>query len=237
MAGRWSGDGRPWLSRRLHRQHPDPRLLRRAVAVTVDVLWGFSGILTFGQSAFFGARRLCDRDRVHAVSGLGRARVLAALAVAVALAAAVAGLSAGSRSTQGSTPLYASVISLVLPIVLIQLLYSGGEFTGSSSGLVGFESLPLDLPRLGSGSPASARWRWRSLAWILCFSAMPDSLSSALRDNETRCAYLGIEPDADPDPAAVGLRGRRGAGRLRLCPASAASRRPKTPASPSARSS
>ena len=40
----------------------------------------------------------------------------------------------------GSTPLYASVISLVLPIVVVQLLYSGGTFTGSSSGLVGFES-------------------------------------------------------------------------------------------------
>ena len=45
----------------------------------------------------------------------------------------------------GSTPLYGSVISLVLPIVVVQLLYSGGTFTGSSSGLVGFESFDVSI--------------------------------------------------------------------------------------------
>ena len=28
--------------------------LYAAVALTVDILWGYTGILTFGQSAFFG---------------------------------------------------------------------------------------------------------------------------------------------------------------------------------------
>src|SRR5690606_41695341 len=37
-----------------------------------------------------------------------------------------------------STPLYASVISLVVPIVLTQAIFAGGSFTGSSSGLVGY---------------------------------------------------------------------------------------------------
>ena len=40
----------------------------------------------------------------------------------------------------GASPLYGSVITLVLPIVVSQILYSGGNFTGSSSGLSGSSS-------------------------------------------------------------------------------------------------
>ena len=34
-------------------------LFLAALAMTVDVLWGYTGILTFGQSAFFGIGGLC----------------------------------------------------------------------------------------------------------------------------------------------------------------------------------
>ena len=75
--------------------------------------------------------------------GFGPAQVLTALAIAVGGAAALAAFVGWLSFYSGSTPLYASVVSLVLPIVMVQLLYSGGEFTGSSSGLVGFESFDL----------------------------------------------------------------------------------------------
>ena len=44
-----------------------------------------------------------------------------------------------------ATPLYATVISLVLPIVTTQVVFSGGQWTGSSSGLVGYGTLPFGL--------------------------------------------------------------------------------------------
>ena len=38
----------------------------------------------------------------------------------------------------GASPLYASVVSLVLPIVVTQLVFSGGTFTGSmQTGRIG----------------------------------------------------------------------------------------------------
>ena len=56
------------------------------------MLWGFAGILSFGQAAFFAHRRLrlaADLDRLRVYAGVAAARSLAA---AVALAPAVASL-------------------------------------------------------------------------------------------------------------------------------------------------
>ena len=92
----------------------------------------------------------------------------------------------------GSTPLYASVISLVFPIVVTQLIYSGGQLTGSSSGLVGYDTLPLELEgffRLSGLVMVAAT----AAAWIFVRSDA-GKLLVAVRDNEMRCAYLGVSP-------------------------------------------
>ncbi|WP_316162239.1 ABC transporter permease subunit [Bradyrhizobium sp. SZCCHNRI20481] len=159
-------------------------------AITVDIMWGYCGTLTFGQSAFFGigAYALAIMFTEY---GFGTWQVCAAIAAAVAVAAAVAAFTGWLSFYPGSTPLYASVISLVVPIVLVQILYSGGTFTGSSSGLVGFESFDLEIDtwlRLaGLGLLASA-----VLALILMRSDT-GRLLAALRDNDARCTYLGID--------------------------------------------
>ena len=36
-------------------------------------------------------------------------------------------------------------MTLALPIILVQVLYSGGTFTGSSSGLVGYNTFDLSV--------------------------------------------------------------------------------------------
>jgi branched-chain amino acid transport system permease protein len=159
-------------------------------ALTVDVLWGFSGTLTFGQSAFFGIG-------AYAVAitftqfGFGLPQALLALGAAVGVAAAVAGFIGWLSFYPGSTPLYASVISLVLPIVLVQILYSGGTFTGSSSGLVGFESFDLSLEswfRLAGLAVVATV----VAAWIVLASDAGRVLG-AMRDNDERCSYLGLD--------------------------------------------
>jgi branched-chain amino acid transport system permease protein len=159
------------------------------VAVTVDVLWGYSGFLTFGQSAFFGLGAYALAI-VFMRYGFGPWQIAAALMVTIGLAVAVA-VSVGWLSFySGSTPLYASVISLVLPIVLVQLLYSGGEFTGSSSGLVGFES--FDFSTEGWFRIAGIAAVATAFIARIGISSDAGRLLSALRDNETRCAYLGL---------------------------------------------
>ncbi len=166
-------------------------MIYAVLAVTVDLLWGFAGILTFGQAAFFGIGAYAA---AMILGALGATPTGIALALATAIVApALLGLVVGWLSFyHRSTPLYASVISLVVPIVVTQLIYSGGEWTGSSSGLVGFDVMPFELEgyfRLA----ALVLIAVTLVAWILVRADAGRALV-ALRDNETRCAYLGLNP-------------------------------------------
>lgn len=160
-------------------------------ALTVDILWGYTGVLTFGQSAFFGVGAYAA-GLVFTHMGFSALHVWLALGIAAVAAAAVAVLVGWLSFYQGSTPLYASVISLVLPIVMTQLLFAGGTFTGSSSGLTGYETIDISLEA----------WFWvvgtglvllTAVAWMFVHSDAGKVLIG-IRDNESRCEYLGINP-------------------------------------------
>jgi branched-chain amino acid transport system permease protein len=118
-------------------------LLLAALALTVDILWGYTGILTFGQSAFFGiGAYACALIFTHA--GFGAGWALAALAIGVLSAMAVGALVGWLAFYHGASPLYASIVTLALPIVLTQVVFAGGRNRGS----------PRPGPVPCSGSPA-----------------------------------------------------------------------------------
>lgn len=158
-------------------------------AITVDVLWGYTGYLTFGQSAFFGLGAYAA-GLAFTHGGFSTSTVFLAIGAAVLVSAAVAALVGWLSFYRGASPFFATVISLVLPIVLTQLLLTGGEWTGSSSGLTGYETFDLSLEA----------WYWVSgaalvvaglIAWMVVRSDAGRVLA-AIRDNESRCSYLGI---------------------------------------------
>ncbi|MBY5580862.1 ATP-binding cassette domain-containing protein [Rhizobium leguminosarum] len=161
------------------------------LAITVDLLWGYTGVLTFGQAAFFGVGAYAT---AMVLTHIGASPVLFVVAlVAAVLVPLVLGLAVGWLSFyHGSTPLYATVISLVVPIVVTQLVFSGGTWTGSSSGLVGYETLPLGLPGYFRLSGACLL----ALAILAMVFVRSDAgrLLVAIRDNEARIAYLGMNP-------------------------------------------
>ena len=160
------------------------------VALTVDILWGYTGILTFGQAAYFGIGAYATA-LIFTHVGFEPATILLAVGLALGIPA-LAGLVVGWLSFYpGSTPLYASVISLAFPIVVTQVIFSGGTFSGSSSGLVGYEVFDVSIEA----------WFWIvGAALLLAAGAAYAFVKSemalllvAIRDNETRCAYLGID--------------------------------------------
>jgi branched-chain amino acid transport system permease protein len=162
------------------------------LAVTVDLLWGFTGVLTFGQAAFFG---LGAYATAMVLTHIGATPALMALALILAfLVPLLFGLMVGWLSFgYKATPLYATVISLVVPIVITQLAFSGGQWTGSSSGLVGYGTLPLGL---------AGYFRLSGICLLLLATAAFIFVRSdagkvliAIRDNEARCAYLGLNPE------------------------------------------
>ena len=164
-------------------------LLYAAVALTVDVLWGYTGILTFGQSAFFGiGAYACGLAFTHL--GLSPGIAILAFVGGLGVAAATAALVGWLAFGYGVSPIYVSVVTLVLPIVVTQVIFSGGTFTGSSSGLSGFPTVDLDLEP----------WFWiagwalvllTAATWIFLKSDA-GRLLIAIRENETRAEYLGI---------------------------------------------
>jgi len=164
--------------------------LYAAVALTVDVLWGYTGVLTFGQSSYFGIGAYAA-GLIFTHLGLSTAHALIALVVGFVVALAVAALVGWLSFYHDASPLYASVVSLVLPIVLTQLIYSGGTFTGSSSGLSGFESLDISV----------AGWFWIAGGFLVLLTtggwlfvrSDAGRVLVAIRENEPRCEYLGID--------------------------------------------
>ena len=164
-------------------------LLLAALALTVDLLWGYTGVLTFGQSAFFGiGAYACALVFTH--WGFGAGWALLALCIGIATAMAVAALVGWLAFYHGASPLYGSIVTLALPIVLTQVVFAGGRTTGSSSGLSGFPTYYWSIEV----------WFWiagaflvlvTGAAWMFVRSDMGRVLV-AIRENETRCAYLGI---------------------------------------------
>ncbi|MER9731856.1 ATP-binding cassette domain-containing protein [Mesorhizobium sp. M0217] len=161
------------------------------LAVTVDILWGYTGILTFGQAAFFGTGAYAS---AMVLSHLGSTPAFLALALALAILVPVllGGFVGWLSFGHGSTPLYATVISLVVPIVVTQLVFSGGVWTGSSSGLVGYSGLPLGLP--GYFRLAGICLIVTTVVALVFTRSDAGKLLIAIRDNEARCAYLGLDP-------------------------------------------
>ena len=155
-------------------------------AVTVDLLWGYTGYLTFGQSAFFGVGAYAAG---LAFTHFGFSPGVAALAVlAAALASAALALVTGWLSFyRGASPFFATVISLVLPIA-----DPGGAVRRHLyrlvSGLTGYDSFDPS-PQAWYVVAAGALSAVALLAWTVTRSDAGRIL--ALRDNESRCSYLG----------------------------------------------
>jgi branched-chain amino acid transport system permease protein len=164
-------------------------MIYAVLAITVDLLWGFTGILTFGQAAFFGVGAYAT---AIVATHIGDSAAMMALGFVLAVVIPMLlGVVVGWLSFyHNSTPLYASVISLVFPIVVTQLVFSGGIWTGSSSGLVGYTTLPLELG--GFFRLAGACLIVIAIAAWIFVKSDAGKLLIAVRDNETRCSYLGL---------------------------------------------
>ncbi len=163
--------------------------LYATVALTVDILWGYTGILTFGQSAFFGIGAYAA-GLIFTHVGFSNGYALLALGAGIVGAMLVAAVVGWLAFYHGASPLYGSVVTLVLPIVVSQILYSGGNFTGSSSGLSGFDSFDVSIEawfRIAGVMLVAIT----AAAWLFVRSDAGRILV-AIRENEQRCEYLGI---------------------------------------------
>jgi branched-chain amino acid transport system permease protein len=161
------------------------------LALATDVMWGYTGILTFASAAMFGIGAYAV-GAVFVHLALGPWAIPAAFAIAILLAAAlslvIGWLAFYSRIRVSE--FYIALVTLGLSVLFSQTVSYGGALTGGSNGLSGFATVSL-----------SAGW-WYALGGGALLAAMVLALAvvgsdvglilRAVRDHEVRCRYLGI---------------------------------------------
>jgi branched-chain amino acid transport system permease protein len=119
------------------------------LALSLDLIWGFAGILSFGQAAFFGVG-----GYAYGVVGINTGVTTLALAAAAGAAAVLAAL-LGYFTFYGRVgAMYFAVITLTVTLILHQVMGStadpryaiGAARLGGYNGMTNIPSLALELP-------------------------------------------------------------------------------------------
>jgi branched-chain amino acid transport system permease protein len=162
------------------------------LAVTADLVWGYTGILTFASAAMFGLGAYAVGAIFVHVSTAGWA-VPVALALGIFLAVAVSALIGwlAFYSRIRVSEFYIAVVTLGLSVLFSQSVSYGGALTGGSNGLSGFHSVAVSFAG------------WYLIAGLALLLAMVAALRAvhsdfglvlrAVRDHEVRCRYLGLD--------------------------------------------
>jgi branched-chain amino acid transport system permease protein len=162
------------------------------VALLTDIIWGYAGILSFASAAMFGTGAyFLGGVFVHLSSSPANVFLAAAgAAVIVFLASAGIGWLAFYSRTKVSE-FYIAVVTLGVSVLLGQAILYGGALTGGSNGLSGFPTL---------GVPNKV-WYVGVVVMLMVMIAIAMTIVrsdfglvlKAIRDNEMRCRYLGID--------------------------------------------
>jgi branched-chain amino acid transport system permease protein len=163
-------------------------------ALGYDLLFGRSGLLSFGHGAFYAA----------GAYGLGLFSLhvsphpLLGIAVAIAAAAAVAAL-VGFFCVR-STEVYFSMLTLAFGMMVFALVWNARELTGGDDGLIGVARAPLALGPLSLSIGAESSYYFFVLAAFAGavgiahrIHASPFGLALlGIRENATRAEFAGI---------------------------------------------
>jgi branched-chain amino acid transport system permease protein len=169
-------------------------LILAVFSVGFNLLFGYTGLLSFGQAGFF------------AVGAYGCAKILLAvpnLLLGIAGGVAAAGVAAfllGILSVR-HTRIYFSMLTLAFGMMIFSIAWKWRDYTGGDDGLVGIPRAPLEIPGLVSVSVA-AMDRYYYVVLVLSLLAIvamhrlvhsPLGLTlQAIRDSESRAQFAGV---------------------------------------------
>jgi branched-chain amino acid transport system permease protein len=113
-------------------------LILAVFALSVDLIWGYGGMFTFGQAAFFGGAgylvgMLSTREAGFLPLPLGLA-IAAAVLVSALLALAISYFTLSRRG--GLRGVEFAVVTLAVSVALERLANAGGEITGGQNGIL-----------------------------------------------------------------------------------------------------
>lgn len=173
-------------------------LLFALLALGLDFLWGKTGLLSFGQAAFFGVGAYgVAIISVHA--GLNPvAGSWVGLAVGIVVAMMVALIVGYFLIYGGVRGPYFTIVTLALAVIADHIVVGWSTMTGGNAGLLGIA--PLHFPTLSGWEVLGAEGQYWFTAAVVCLTAFAIWLACrgrygmvllAVQDNELRARALG----------------------------------------------
>ena len=172
------------------------------LSLSLGFIWGFGGILSFGQAAFFG---LGGYAYAVAAFNFGDSTVPVLLSMLVPML--FAGLLGYFMFYGGISNVYVGVITLTVTLILFNAVNStaGDAYRIGAAALGGFNGIPsvpgITLPITGYPFAPEDDWYLAAGCLILVFVGLKLLLAGhfgrvvvAIRENEMRAALLGYDP-------------------------------------------
>jgi branched-chain amino acid transport system permease protein len=163
------------------------------LAMSSDILIGYTGMVSFGHSAFFGLGMYGAATALLAVRPPSLWLAIAAgLASAGAVAVCVAFFATRLRD------IYFSITTLVFSQIFYVVIFTWTEVTGGENGLT-FRQPPLSIPGLGSMPFTAVTLHWFVLAVVALSYVLLRRVTrspfgmvlQAIRENEPRTRAIG----------------------------------------------
>ena len=171
-----------------------------AFAISVDLIWGYGGMFTFGHAAFFGGGGyIVGLLTTHQVAFLPVpvwVALIAAMAAAAAFALALSYFVFSGRDALRGVEF--SVVTLAVTVMAERLMNAGGSLTGGQNGILMTESLAI--PGVVSFQEGYAFYALAGLVLVATYLVVQRFLGSrsglilrGIRDNEDRIDLLGYD--------------------------------------------
>ena len=169
-------------------------LIFAGLALSVDILLGYTGLLSLGQALYFGLGAYTSAIALRA--GMSFA---ASMAIVLALSLAVS--LAGGVIVNRVRGVYFALITFGMAQVVAKVVYNTREL-GASDGLIGVPIVPIDLGFVSTSSASPMGFFLFTLAFIMLvylviayFLDTPfGRILIALKANERRVPFLGYRP-------------------------------------------
>ena len=170
-------------------------MIMAILALSLALIWGYGGILCFGQSAFFG---LGAYTYAIAMFNIGESTI--PLLLALALPAAFAALLGYFIFYGRISDVYLGVITLTVTLILFNCINStaGPEFHIGSARLGGFNGIP-GIPPLNFPGNKRAPIDLEGMFYLATAALLARRFGRiivGIRENERRAELLGYDPRA-----------------------------------------
>ncbi len=163
------------------------------LAMSSDILIGYTGVVSFGHSAFFGL------GMYGAAFALLRFRPNLWLALAFGLLAAATVAAFVAYFSTRLRDIYFSICTLVFSQIFYVIIFTWTEVTGGENGLV-FRQPPLSVPGWARAfTPATLHWFVLSVVTVAYLALRQVTRSpfgmvlQAIRENESRTMAIGYD--------------------------------------------